>query len=214
MNKFLILSFAIMGWGFYELSGGADFQPPQRPEPVQETARAAKPATVPVPAPSTPTLTRRNPAQPRPAPASVVAQAKPAQAAEAGEDRIEIRFGPSALPPADPNNPGLLVSLEQSTSQFATPLETFDPNAPTEAPEARTAAPAPIAEPEPDMREIRGTRVNMRDGPGTIYPVVGKLRLGQEIEVLTDSGTGWLRVRVMPGQQLGWVSASLTGQIN
>lgn len=65
------------------------------------------------------------------------------------------------------------------------------------------------AEPQKDIREISGTRVNMRDGPGTIYPVIGKAAIGQKVEVLSESGTGWLRLRVLPGQQVGWISASL-----
>ncbi len=44
MNRFIVLSFLVMGWGYYELSGGADFVPEQRPvvaqapDPLPETA--------------------------------------------------------------------------------------------------------------------------------------------------------------------------------
>ncbi|MBO9445347.1 SH3 domain-containing protein [Ruegeria sp. R14_0] len=71
------------------------------------------------------------------------------------------------------------------------------------------------ATPEParDIREITGTRVNMRDGPGTIYPIIGKATIGQQVEVLSESGTGWLRLRVLPEQQVGWISASLVRKI-
>ena len=31
MNKFIIASFLMLGWGFYEMSGGADFVPEVRP---------------------------------------------------------------------------------------------------------------------------------------------------------------------------------------
>lgn len=216
MNKFVFLSFVVMGWAFYELSGGADFQPPQRPEAVaasQPAKTAPAPRTELAVRTETPTLTRRNPAPSEPAPAPKPAQAEPDTPEQ---ERITIRFGPEALPPADPNNPGLLVSLEQSKTQFATPLATFDPDSIPEddpLPEPAAAVPQPET-PAPDMREISGTRVNMRDGPGTIYPVIARLRLGQEVEVLSDSGTGWLRIRTMPGRQLGWVAASLTGPLN
>ena len=62
-----------------------------------------------------------------------------------------------------------------------------------------------------DLREVAGTRVNMRDGPGTIYPVIARLHLGQEVEVLDDSGTGWLRLRTTEGRVTGWASKSLIG---
>lgn len=54
MTRFLILSFAVLGWAFWELSGGADFEPPARPERIAE---AAEPA--PGNAPATPDLARR-----------------------------------------------------------------------------------------------------------------------------------------------------------
>ncbi len=49
----------------------------------------------------------------------------------------------------------------------------------------------------------------MRDGPGTIYPVVARLDIGHNVEVLGDSGTGWLRLRTLPEDQFGWISSSL-----
>ena len=61
---------------------------------------------------------------------------------------------------------------------------------------------------------MAGTRVNMRDGPGTIYPVILRLRIGQQVEVLETSGTGWLRLRTVQGQQVGWVAASLISKGN
>ena len=62
---------------------------------------------------------------------------------------------------------------------------------------ASSETPAQFPEPEKDIREISGTRVNMRDGPGTIYPIIGKATIGQKVEVLSESGTGWLRLRVI-----------------
>ncbi|MEX0278673.1 MAG: SH3 domain-containing protein, partial [Ruegeria sp.] len=93
-----------------------------------------------------------------------------------------------------------LASLDQG----ATALQQIAPPTSDETPQ--TSAPA---EPVKDIREVSGTRVNMRDGPGTIYPIVGKVTIGQKVEVMSDSGTGWLRLRVLPGQQIGWISASL-----
>ncbi|AVO39792.1 SH3 domain-containing protein [Pukyongiella litopenaei] len=72
--------------------------------------------------------------------------------------------------------------------------------------------PAPAAtfeQPPRDIREVIGTRVNMRDGPGTIYPVVARMRIGQQVEVMSDSGTGWLRLRTIPDGQPGWIASSL-----
>lgn len=65
MNRFVFLSFLFMGWAFYELSGGADFEPPSArqiagAEPREETepeqampaiAATGIPATEPMPQP-------------------------------------------------------------------------------------------------------------------------------------------------------------------
>jgi hypothetical protein len=50
VKKFIILTFLLMGWGYYELSGGADFVPEQRVVEVAsaETAAPAPAAVVPV----------------------------------------------------------------------------------------------------------------------------------------------------------------------
>ncbi|HBS51143.1 MAG TPA: ligand-binding protein SH3 [Rhodobacteraceae bacterium] len=212
MTRFLILSFAVLGWAFWELSGGADFEPPARPERIAE---AAEPA--PGNAPATPDLARREVAaerrvapEPENTPPRAAVQSARAEAPPAQTPRLTAGLGQPSLPPADPNNPGMLVSLEQSRTQFATPLEHFDPDAIPEDEPAPTPEPvAAPAAPAPDIREISGTRVNIRQGPGTIYPVITTLRLGDPVEVLSDSGTGWVRIRMGENRRLGWVSASL-----
>lgn len=45
MKRFIVLTFLLMGWGYYELSGGADFVPQTRPESL-----AAAPVTPDAPA--------------------------------------------------------------------------------------------------------------------------------------------------------------------
>ena len=72
------------------------------------------------------------------------------------------------------------------------------------------ANPTPqVIESEKDIREISGARVNMRDGPDTIYPIIAKASIGQRVEVLGDSGIGWLRLRLFPDQRIGWIASSL-----
>jgi hypothetical protein len=41
VNRFIVLSFLVMAWGYYELSGGADFVPETRPVIVADTEDAA-----------------------------------------------------------------------------------------------------------------------------------------------------------------------------
>lgn len=55
------------------------------------------------------------------------------------------------------------------------------------------------------MREVAGTRVNMRLGPGTGHSVVTQLSQGTEVEVLRAEG-GWLKLRVVDSKRIGWMA--------
>jgi SH3-like domain-containing protein len=102
--------------------------------------------------------------------------------------------------------PTSLARYDGTARLAALPLDTFDPAA---APTAR-AAPAPTEDasdtPAPDIRTITASRVNMREGPGTQYGVLGRLTLGDEVEVLSDPGTGWVRLRPLAGGPEGWMA--------
>lgn len=57
-----------------------------------------------------------------------------------------------------------------------------------------------------DIREVNGTRVNVRGGPGTNFGVVGKLGKGDAVEVIEDNGAGWVRFRSVDGSESGWMA--------
>lgn len=67
---------------------------------------------------------------------------------------------------------------------------------------ALTASP----EPEKDIREVTGNRVNLRRGPGTDYSAVGKLRRGDQVLILRDNGDGWLKLRVIETGRIGYMA--------
>lgn len=214
MSRFVFVSFAFLGWAFYELSGGADFKPPERPialtkstltesggEPRgQADLRLANiPATAPRAVPEVATVQT-----------NIVTAAATRPRSETDSEpaatRLNLRLGNSLdLFPATTGIEGLrLASLEQGTAGLSQTTVT------DETPEAEPVAIA--AEPVPDLREITGTRVNMRQGPGTNYPILIRLSIGQEVEVLDDSGTGWLRLRALPDRTMGWIAASLVSK--
>lgn len=56
---------------------------------------------------------------------------------------------------------------------------------------------------------IKATRANVRGGPSTNYDVVGRLAAGEEVEVIEDSGTGWMLIRLEGDGVEGWIAASL-----
>lgn len=222
VTRFVVLSFLFMGWAFYVLSGGADFEPrgmrPPKPvaqtaaadpkpapaqQPVRTLALAAKPVIAPRKSRTTPA---RDTAWTETARAETTrtetTRAEQENAAKLDQVRSSLSQGLtqySGYSGAGALGPITLTSLGQGAAGLATAKPE---TAPKQAPTEHTA-------PERDIREVTGTRVNMRDGPGTIYAVIARLNIGTQVEVLSESGTGWLRLRILPEQQVGWAAAAL-----
>lgn len=89
--------------------------------------------------------------------------------------------------------------------------------APTPVQERVALTPSPeelakleIVEEDPaDIREVRGSRVNMRSGPGTRYSVLGTLTRGEKVEVLREPDNGWAKLKVIETGRIGWMSVKL-----
>lgn len=212
MSRFVMLSFAFLGWGFYELSGGADFKPPERPQPETAAVPDATPQRITAVGAvrraeqdSRPVLTRRaaapNPARPA---------ADPGLRARVAADHLAsasavLASTDAAFPQGSEGGTLQLASLEGGlTSITAAP-------APQPA-SAQAAAATTVIEKTIDRRTIRASRVNMRQGPGTRYPVITRLLAGDEVIVIEDSGTGWLHLRAPSKGQVGWIAASLVSR--
>lgn len=203
MTRFIIATFLLLGWVFFELSGGTDFTPRSAigPAPaLQDRARAmtSEPAAPAAPAGIAAT-TRIPPLAP------IRAQTEPAGAAPLSAD-LSQRHPAGIVPQTAPGVPLTLASLQRSGEPFATPLD--------EGLDGPAAAPAPIsapisAPPPAGIRRIAGSRVNMRAGPGTTYAVLTSLARGDEVEILGDPGGGWLKLRALPAGRTGWIAARL-----
>lgn len=179
MKKFIFLTFAFLGWGFYELSGGADFEPG----------------------------------------AQAVAQAEPPAAPEVGRADTS---SPEALvslprPPRRPvgDLPDIsLVTRREPAMAVAETRETPAPDPVAEIVEdvAAALAAAPVSptrqQPRPDpVSVVTGNVVNMRSGPGTHFAVLGQLRLGDDVRVIGTSDNGWVKLRVLESDRVGWMAA-------
>jgi len=213
MSRFVMVSFMFMGWTFYEMSGGAGFAPPERPIPVaiakleplsDQHVTAASLITKPVIQPmqnptlqlhstdSVTTLPTRPDADPE-----LRSRVVLMQIAAVGETSFD--FGANVNTAPTDSSTVQLASLSGGLASLAGNKVISD------------TAVDPIIPlgPAIDLRHVTASRVNMRDGPGTLYPVVNKLNRDAAVEVLDDSGTGWLRLRVVDGEQIGWIAASL-----
>lgn len=67
---------------------------------------------------------------------------------------------------------------------------------------------APVVEPKLDIREVAGSRVNMRMGPGTGFEVITTLDGGTKLEVLSVDAEGWANVSTERGIE-GWMAERL-----
>ncbi|MEM9578191.1 MAG: SH3 domain-containing protein [Pseudomonadota bacterium] len=213
MTRFILLSFVFLGLGFYELSGGSDFDP-KATRAAQIEARLERDALRIAALPETPT------------PATRLAEAPSAQS----EDGAHPQVTRAALN---------LVSFETVTQPRVAAAEIH--SAPT--PKIETAAISEFAaeqelslaalEDTPstgasnvfagtsisassgdvradiDIRVVKGSLVNMRSGPGTEYDVVDQLSQSTRVEVLTDTGNGWVELRPLDGGPAGWMAAFL-----
>lgn len=209
MTRLILITFAALGWTFYVMSGGPDFEPRGlRADNPQRMAEAFSPASKPVASAPVEELVTQVSFEPTPSdrPAQTLeplAEPEPALTEEETKAMLaQVAAGLQANPSLfeDQTVSLALASLEDGVASLQQVVTDADPE---------TVGVPALPEPEKDIREISGTRVNMRDGPGTIYPIIGKAQIGQQVEVLSDSGTGWLRLRVLPGQQVGWISTSL-----
>jgi hypothetical protein len=77
--------------------------------------------------------------------------------------------------------------------------------------EPASAKPA-TPEPQLDIRQVRGTRVNVRNGPSTRYNVILKLTRGTRVEILQEPGNGWVKLKVEDTGRIGWMAARLLEQ--
>ncbi len=233
MSRFVIVSFAFLGWGFYEISGGADFVAPERPREQQAAAsdirvsptaadnkfqrsakiRAASLVTTPVlqQATVTPALSAANS---RPAADPERRRAVALQNIAAAGNSLQsstTAFAPSAetgLLHMDNIEGGLAAMSNRPIEGLGSGGLVLNAGLSDTAPAQAEVSPESYL----DIREIRASRVNMRQGPGTIYPVIGRLLAGDEVLVVEDSGTGWLQLRTKNDQRVGWVAASLVSK--
>ena len=102
--------------------------------------------------------------------------------------------------------------LPTATSSPVPPSPTAAPTAAptTEPPTATPEQPTITPTPEPQQpRAIADSAVNLRGGPGTAYPVVGKLLAGQETEILGRNASGdWWQL-AWPGGKQAWAAGTV-----
>lgn len=215
MPRYILISFALLFWAGYEMSGGADFQPPKRPEPVvaeapkpvpEQVVRVSSAPTEATALVATPAIRRPTPTESLKANADSIAEARSEQRLD--QVRASLRQGLPLFPDSAD------VRVKVASLQDIASAASFDtPSGSLQAGTEPEPAPATAVRPEPaagaDLREITATRVNMRADPTTDAPILTRLNRGQTVEVLGNNGDGWLRLRTVPDDQVGWIAERL-----
>lgn len=209
MWRFILLSFVFLGWGFYEMSGGAEYCPSANS--IQMRAK----------------LDNQRP-KPRPLRVNVI------EIAQDGLPRPDTRVTRTVTSLHDLGltmgqrvEVTLASAAEGDVSRPSAAVERAEPDlAEPEAPEitvptvavARVEAPVDVPEPEDEAqslapmtetRRVAGTSVNLRTGPGTAFGAITSLARGTEVIVLRDPGNGWIKLRVAGTGRIGWMADRL-----
>ena len=207
MYKFILVTFGFLTWGFYEMSGGADFEPASARLAAQQTIVAEALAT----SSDTPAQTSETTSQ------SAFVDTDPPLSDEAEVTRISLNLTSlEDVQTATAETVGADEVVAGESDEAAVPR-----NAAFEVSSATTPAIIPsLIDPNDgvltestsetanllDLRVVTGTRVNVRSGPGTQFGVVSKLVEGDEVEILEDNGNGWVRLRPVGDGPIGWMA--------
>lgn len=189
MKSLILVTFGALGWSWYAMSGGADFEPGNRhvnlPVLQAETAQAA-----------TAEVARADTGAVDMTSVAAVSSA-PAKSGAATERA-----------PKDSDFGVTLASAAGSMTSDTVPAEAIEvASLDTRTDAALTSSKTPaVSEPAVDIREVTGNLVNMRMGPGTKFQVLEQLRRGAAVKVLTDPGDGWVRLKTQDTNRIGWMS--------
>ncbi len=129
--------------------------------------------------------------------------APPPDAEFVNPEEMGLQNTPTEPPKASTPIPTFTLTPILEPTATSTPVPTFTP---TPSP---SSTPAPAAKINPDLT----APVNVREGPGTNYPVVGRFEAGEETTVAGRNEDGsWWQVRLAGSgakQTVGWVYGEL-----
>ena len=199
MKRFILLSFGFLGWAFYEMSGGSDFESRSdqmarlNPKPAVQMAETTEPEVI---------------------KAAFVDTDPPLNDADNDVTRISLNLttlqdvlgetdvaAPETMVATNINpDSGVPQNVGTVTSSMDTPAIIPSLIAPNDG---ITIA---LIQAQGDIRKVSGNRVNVRGGPGTDFGVVTKLGRGSEVRVVLDNGDGWVKMQPLDGSPEGWMA--------
>jgi hypothetical protein len=197
LGKFILIAFGFLGFAFYELSGGADFD--------GEALRLSRVDTTTVKT-GLPKVTLAQAQKNTLQDDTVVSRALINLASAQKLDVTDIASAKPQNTQAQITQTSFVVGQQQDVaSAIILPSLIAQPDADFDVQ-------APLATIGQDLRLVTGNLVNVRGGPGTEFDVVGKLARGATVEVLAENGDGWVEMRSTNGEIIGWMADFLLNE--
>ncbi|MHA6326745.1 SH3 domain-containing protein [Roseivivax sp. CAU 1753] len=200
MTRFILLTFGVLGFTYYEMSGGADFEPGSYTKNASELQASVAPERQPA---------ARSTARPDFQPAPEMVSRAATGAAEL--TRVSAPASSRAVPVTN------AVFTSASTPSATPAVQIFEDRRikgvlltrrdPVDV-SVTTTSVASDPDTKTDLRKVAGSRVNLRQGPGTRHSVVTQLGRGDAVEVLRKEGD-WLKLRVRDSNRVGWMAEYL-----
>ena len=217
MWRFVLIAFIAMGWSFYELSGGSDYEPSAnslQAHLATQTEAATEDAVATLPQAafgesSTETY------------AAGTTEEERARSMAAVEQMME-RLGSDDAEEEDATD-DLTVTLAAARSDAASiiraeaerpkaellqmQLAARDSDAANQSiDDAIAAAMGQVVVAPDQVRWVNENVVELRTGPGLTFDSVARITRGTEVGIIEDPGHGWIKVQVVGGYQAGWLA--------
>ena len=186
MKSLMVTTFAALGWAWYALSGGANFEPGAHS----------------VELPNLLAWGFTSPAAPRAASASIASAQTAPEVTRASTTSLADISAPDSPQPAVTKVSARAIDVSLAAVPAQPISASFEPETAIATPAVASAAVNDVI--SADLRRVTGSRVNLRHGPGTRYSVVGQLTEGAKVEVLSDPGDGWVELQAQGGTA-GWM---------
>lgn len=195
MWRFVLVSFVALGWAFYVLSGGADYQPVENSIQVQSRIETPEPEED---GSGQATLNRQLQTL-----AQVEAMMDTMGEAEAETEELSVTLAATRT-----DGPGIIEAEASRPKAELLKMNIDDRNFETQE-SIDAAVASALGDPSFDPSQLRWVKegmVDLRSGPGLSFDRVAQVTKGTEVAVLEDPGHGWLNVRIVDSYETGWLA--------
>lgn len=198
MWRFILVSFAFLGWSFYELSGGADYRPSANSLQARAVLDNQRPKQRPLRV-NVIELARNDAVQPDTKVTRTITSLHDLRLSMGQQVAITLASTKADTAPIELRLPTVKITTRPLLPQTPAVSEAAQlPDPPEET----------LAE-APELSRVSGASVNLRTGPGVSFGRITSLKRGTEVIVLREPGNGWIKLRVVDTDRIGWMADTM-----